>query len=193
MSQLRSLEKLDFINAGGFINDEFLEIVAKNCVQLTHLNIAGKNSVTDKGICNISKLKKLLFLDMRDIPNIISPPLEKMQNLEVLCCWNCRKIKEATLFLFLQEAPNLRAIDVRECPSVTTELLHVAENVVENRESKKILEIYIERAKIPDNFFYEKPDLLTIGIGSFEGVKYGFENILKCEKIPQIRIQPNAI
>lgn len=42
MSQLRKLEKLDFINAGGFINDDFLEIVAKNCIQLTHLNIAGE-------------------------------------------------------------------------------------------------------------------------------------------------------
>ena len=132
--------------------------------------------LTDRGIASLCVLKKLTYLNIGALSNLRNPPLERFPNLVVLESFFNQYILDECLCIFLNNAHQLRALNIGNSPIISNRVVEEAIKVTKDRNSNKTLDLYIYHCGVSVNSIDDKPPLLNIiNSKTVPLVNYGFE------------------
>lgn len=104
-------------------DDHFVNSVSVKLHNLENLYL-GLPNLSDAGLKNLSKLKKLYSMSIFFNSKLSGSSLFELKTLEKLQCVCCKELKEISLRLLIRAASNLRKLIILYCPHITRDIIN---------------------------------------------------------------------
>lgn len=126
-----------------------LNTLPTDIISPINLLFSGSNRVTDLGLGSITSLPKLEKLLIQELDKITDKFFGCMPKLKILCCFYCKRMKNAGFLTLMKSAENLQHLEVNNCEKVHNNILiNDALNAMKSCTSNKvILKLYIVTEK----------------------------------------------
>ncbi|XP_033219914.1 F-box/LRR-repeat protein 7-like [Belonocnema kinseyi] len=177
LSNLKNLQKLDIRGNRQSFTDEVMKEIAGNCKQIVFLNIS-HNHLTERGISELSKLKELRYLTMRNLTGVRGENLWRLSTLEILNCSYCYDIKTENLCTLVERSVDLKKIVCLGC-NINDNLLEVAADATARRGNETVLNICFDFTMSPEKIaeiVNRSPKLRIYGYNIALEIKHESEN-----------------
>lgn len=142
LSKLINLKYLDFSDVIVIKENLKTDIDWKKIDKLIYLDISGCNIFSRKSIYKLGTLKNLQYLIMQNIFNVNYSIFNKLRNIKILDCWNCRNLNDTTIQNVIKNCYFLEYFDTR-FTKITTNSLVYAVNIVKKRKNDIVLNISV--------------------------------------------------
>lgn len=139
-----NLDNLEHLNVRSLdADDDFLIAVVAKCTKLVHLNAANMLALTTReSFVEIGKLKMLKHLDLSDNDEVDDTIINQFQDLQVLCCFKCEYVSDASIIRILKNSPSLKDLNVIDT-GISTETIRCAVDVTLTRANGIILKLSV--------------------------------------------------
>ncbi|XP_015109462.1 F-box/LRR-repeat protein 2 [Diachasma alloeum] len=167
-SGLANLEYLDLESAIN-VDDNLLDLLAKNCKKLKYLNLDCCDHISDEGLTYLWQLPQLEDLSVNHIYGITDFTFSGLHNLRKLSCEDCECVQSNELITFLRIVPNLEYLNLK-WTRITHQVLIEANAVTKRRANGIPLRLLVGSSVTAD--WGESPDSPLLIVESTDDTVY---------------------